>query len=74
VGERRNACKILVRKSEGKITPWTGKRRSEDNIKMDLKEASYDGADWAHLLRIGDIKMDHKEIQHVGVHWVHLVQ
>jgi hypothetical protein len=34
-GERRNACRIFVRKSRNKETT---RRRWEDNIKIDLRE------------------------------------
>jgi hypothetical protein len=35
--EKGNACKILVRKPEGKRPCWRPKCRWEHNIKMDLK-------------------------------------
>jgi hypothetical protein len=34
----RNACRILVVKSEGKIPLAKPRRRCENNIKMDLRE------------------------------------
>jgi hypothetical protein len=40
--EKRNAYRILVGKSEGK-------RRWEDNIKMDLREIGWGGMDWIDL-------------------------
>ena len=47
MGERRGACKVLVRKPEGK-RPFGGPRhRWEDNIKMNILER--DGV-WAGLL------------------------
>jgi len=36
--EVRNACKILVRKLEGKRPLGRPKRRWEDNIRMDFRE------------------------------------
>jgi hypothetical protein len=38
VEEVRNACKILVRKLEGKRPLGRPKRRWEDNIRMDFRE------------------------------------
>jgi hypothetical protein len=37
-GEKRNACRILVGKPEGKRPLGRPRRRWVDNIKMDLKE------------------------------------
>jgi hypothetical protein len=36
--EKRNGCRVLVRKSEGKRPLGKPKRSCEDNIKMDLRE------------------------------------
>jgi hypothetical protein len=36
--EKRNACRILMGKLEGKGLLWKHRRRCEDNIKLDLKE------------------------------------
>jgi hypothetical protein len=38
MGEKRNACRILVGKPEGKRPLERPKRRWVDNIKMDLRE------------------------------------
>jgi hypothetical protein len=38
MGEKRNAYMILVGKPEGKRLPRRPRRRSVDNIKMDLSE------------------------------------
>jgi hypothetical protein len=43
MGERRGACRILVRKSEGKRLLGRPRRRYEDNIKMDLQEVGCGG-------------------------------
>jgi hypothetical protein len=37
-GKKRNACRILVRKTEGKRPLGIPRRRWVDNIKMDLRE------------------------------------
>jgi hypothetical protein len=42
IGEKRNACRILVGKSEGKIPLGRPRRRWVDNIKMDLREIGLD--------------------------------
>jgi hypothetical protein len=38
IAEKRNACRILVGKPEGKIPLGRPRRRWVDNIKMDLRE------------------------------------
>jgi hypothetical protein len=45
VGEKRNTCKILVRKPEGKRPLERPRRRWVDNIKIDLRETGWDGVD-----------------------------
>jgi hypothetical protein len=52
---KNNACSILVEKTEGKRPLGRPRRRSVNNIKMDLRETGWDGADWIGLiwLRIG---------------------
>jgi hypothetical protein len=40
---------LLVRKPEGKSPFGRLRRRREDNIKIDLKEIVWEGADWIHL-------------------------
>jgi hypothetical protein len=37
-GKKRNACRILVGKTEGKRPLGIPRRGLEDNIKMDLRE------------------------------------
>jgi hypothetical protein len=37
-GERRNACRVLVGRPEGKRPLGRATRRWDDNIKMDLRE------------------------------------
>jgi hypothetical protein len=43
MGERRGACRALVGKPEGRRSLGRPRRRWEDNIKMDLREAR-----WGH--------------------------
>jgi hypothetical protein len=41
MGDKRNTCRILVGKPDGK--------RPLDNIKMDLREIGWDAMDWIGL-------------------------
>jgi hypothetical protein len=45
----RNACKILVRKPEGKRPLRRPRHRYKDNIKMDLRETGRAHEYWMHL-------------------------
>jgi hypothetical protein len=49
MGDKRNACKILVGKPEGKIPLGRPRRRWVENIKIDLREIGWDGVDWIDL-------------------------
>jgi hypothetical protein len=49
MGEKRNACRILVGKPEGKRPPVRLRRRWVDNIKIDLREIGWGGMDWFDL-------------------------
>jgi hypothetical protein len=53
MGERRGAYRALVGKPEGRRQLGRPRRRWEDNIKMDLREAGWEA--WTGLiwLRIG---------------------
>ncbi|KAJ4447882.1 hypothetical protein ANN_09891 [Periplaneta americana] len=54
MGESRNAYRVLVGRPEGKRPLERPRRRWEDNIKMDLREAGYDGRDWINLAQDRD--------------------
>jgi hypothetical protein len=49
MGEKRNAYKLLVRKSEEKRPLGEPRRRWVDNIKMELAEIGLGGVDWIGL-------------------------
>jgi hypothetical protein len=53
-GEKRNACRILVGNPEGKRPLGRPRRRWVDNIKMNLREIGWDGADWIDLAQDRD--------------------
>jgi hypothetical protein len=48
-GKKRNACRILVGKPEGKRPLGRPRRRLVDNINIDLREAGWNGMDWIDL-------------------------
>jgi hypothetical protein len=49
LGEKRNAYRILVGKSEGKRPLRRPRRRRMDNIRMDLRETKWGDMDWINL-------------------------
>jgi hypothetical protein len=49
MGEKRNACKIFVRKAEGKRPLGRPRHRWVDNMKMDLREIGWCGVDWIDM-------------------------
>jgi hypothetical protein len=49
MGEGRGAYRVLVGRPEGKRPLERPRRRWEDNIKMDLGEIGFDGANWIRL-------------------------
>jgi hypothetical protein len=50
---KRNAYRILVGKPEGK-GPLGGPKRRWVDIKLDLREAGWNGMDWIDLAQDGD--------------------
>jgi hypothetical protein len=48
LGEKRNACRLLVGKPEGKRPPGRPGRRRMDNIRMDLGEVR-----WGDVVCVG---------------------
>jgi hypothetical protein len=49
MGEKRNTYRLLVGKPEGKRQLGRPRRRSIDNIKMDLLEIGLSVVDWSGL-------------------------
>jgi hypothetical protein len=53
-GVKRNACRILVGKPEGKRPLGRPRHRWVDNIKMDLREIGWGDTDWINLAQDRD--------------------
>jgi hypothetical protein len=51
---KRHACRILVRKPEGKRPLERPRYRRMDNSKIDLREMGWDGMDWIDLAQDRD--------------------
>jgi hypothetical protein len=49
MGAKRNAYRILVGKSKGKIPLGRSRSRWMANIKVDLRKMGWDGMDWIEL-------------------------
>jgi len=54
MGDRRDVCRALVRKPEGKRPLGRPRRRWEDNIKMDIQEVGCGGMDWTDVTQDRD--------------------
>jgi hypothetical protein len=54
MGEKRNACRILVGKPEGKRPLGRPSHRWVDNTKIDLREIGWDGVDWIDMAQNRD--------------------
>jgi hypothetical protein len=49
MGEKRNAYGILVGRPEGRRPQGRPRRRSVDDIEMDLRKTGWGGMDWINL-------------------------
>jgi hypothetical protein len=54
MGEKRNACRILVGMPEGNKPLGRPRHSWVDNIKIDLGEIEWDGVDWIHMAQDRD--------------------
>jgi hypothetical protein len=54
IGEKMNACRILVEKQEGKGPLRRPRRRWVDNIKIDLRDIEWGVMDWIDLAQNRD--------------------
>jgi hypothetical protein len=54
MGEKRNACRLLVGKPEGRRPIGRPRRRWLDNIRMDLVEVEWGDVDWIGLAQDSD--------------------
>jgi hypothetical protein len=48
-GDKKNAYRVLVGNPKGTRPLGRSRRRSEDNIKMDLRLIGWGAMDWIHL-------------------------
>jgi hypothetical protein len=51
IGDKRNACRLLVGKPEGKKPLGRRRRRWVDNIRMDLGEVGCSDVNWIGLAK-----------------------
>jgi hypothetical protein len=54
MGDKRNACRILGRKPEGKGPLGRPKCRWVDSVRMDLREIGWDGVVWIDMAQDRD--------------------
>jgi hypothetical protein len=54
MGDKRGVCMVLVVKPEVKRPLGRFRRRTEDNIPMDLQEVGFGGMDWNELAQDRD--------------------
>jgi hypothetical protein len=54
MGEEINVYRVLAGKSEERRSLGTPKNRSEDGIRMDLREIAWECVEWIQLFRDGD--------------------
>jgi hypothetical protein len=54
MGEKTNACRILVEKPEGKTALGISRKKVEDHIKMDLTKIGCGGMNWVDLAQDRD--------------------
>jgi hypothetical protein len=54
MGEKRNVCRILVGKPEGKRPLGRPRRRWVNNIRMGLREIGWNGVDWIDMAQDRD--------------------
>jgi hypothetical protein len=50
-GKKRNACRLLVGKPEGRRPLGSPRRRWVDNVRMDLGKVGWGDADWIDLVQ-----------------------
>jgi hypothetical protein len=54
MGAKKNACRILVGKPEGKRSPGRPRHMCVNNMKVDLGETGWRGVDWIGLAQDRD--------------------
>lgn len=53
LGKMTNPCTVITGKPEGKGPPGRPKRRSEDNIKLDVRKVGCENINWTEMATIG---------------------
>jgi hypothetical protein len=54
MGKKRNVCRILMGKLEGKRPLGKPRRKWKDNIRIDLRQVGWDVMDWIDLAQDRD--------------------